>query len=750
MIRMQLRHPISIGGHWVSTLHKHELIKNKMKRFIIKEAITTLILLLGLTESYAQQYTLQDNDVTIIDGIITDCTYDFAIKNIEIPEILDNLEVIGIADGNYESGIFYNKGIERLILPNTLITIGDYAFENNIFLDSINLPQSLKKIGRSAFDHSGLRKIIFPNSLEKIGINAFAHSFHLNEISLPNNPLFKILEGGVFFDCDLSNVVIPNTVTIIEHGALDANDRLDSILLPTPAIPNNLGWIDSRGNKFSSNSYVDRLNTFYYLITPYTLTRDDVHIDENGHIRSCNLDDAFLKGKLLTIPESIDGQTILGIGDYWDDLNSAVFHNKGLSGVILPLNLEHIGRFAFHSNLLNTLSIPANVKYIDDGAFNYNFINDLSFDSENVLVNIGQKAFFNNELQSITLPKSLEYLGDGAFTQNNIEIKNGKPFAGLFYARYPNTTIIDSSTVVSFGSRAAQNLYFIPKSVKHISPYSFSGTRIDSLVLPEGIESVGYGAFRGVLTDTVVLPNSIQYIGSFAFGDVLSSANGSIRDIDWNDFSFKRLDSLLLPQAIKEGYQFTNWQNNKDSIVYHIKDFSSSYRANFSESGFKVSGSFSIPIHNLTFHITGDFEDYVYHSYLREYSLRFNEARSVKIKPNAYGYNFTPEYYLIENINSDINQLDFSVTPLNMVESKITTTPLCYPNPTSDFITIETTLSNIKTVHLYDIHGRHQAAEFENNETSLRLNLSHLPTGIYLINCEDVNGKINMVRVVRK
>src|SRR5690554_6243733 len=123
---------------------------------IFKQIILLSILVLGFISSFAQQYTLQDTDVTVVDGVITNCTYDFSIKNIKIPDTLNNQRIIGIMDGGYHDGSFYegvfnNKKIETLILPNTLEFIGDYAFQRNSFLDSIYLSSNLKRIGKEAF-----------------------------------------------------------------------------------------------------------------------------------------------------------------------------------------------------------------------------------------------------------------------------------------------------------------------------------------------------------------------------------------------------------------------------------------------------------------------------------------------------------------------------------------------------------------------------------------------------------------------
>lgn len=71
----------------------------------MKKLIFTLFFTLGSVYLFAQEYTLQNEDVTIVNGVITNCSYDFAIKNITIPENLDKQTIVGIDNGYYQNGV---------------------------------------------------------------------------------------------------------------------------------------------------------------------------------------------------------------------------------------------------------------------------------------------------------------------------------------------------------------------------------------------------------------------------------------------------------------------------------------------------------------------------------------------------------------------------------------------------------------------------------------------------------------------
>jgi len=118
-----------------------------------KITFSFLITLLTTLFAGAQSYTLTSDDVIATNGVIESCSYDFAITDIIIPEILDGQTVTGIADGpdNIMYGVFYSKGITSVQLPSTLEKIGKQAFILNNYLTNVTIPSSVTTIGDWAF-----------------------------------------------------------------------------------------------------------------------------------------------------------------------------------------------------------------------------------------------------------------------------------------------------------------------------------------------------------------------------------------------------------------------------------------------------------------------------------------------------------------------------------------------------------------------------------------------------------------------
>jgi uncharacterized protein YjdB len=71
-----------------------------------------------------------------------------------------------------------------------------------------------------------------------------------------------------------------------------------------------------------------------------------------------------------------------------------------------------------------------------------------------------------------------------------------------------------------------------------------------------------------------------------------------------------------------------------------------------------------------------------------------------------------------------------------------------YPNPTSGELTIENGELKIENVEVFDVIGRMYHVETL-RATSLQLDISHLPTGIYFVRIQTENGKIITRKVVK-
>ncbi len=232
------------------------------------------------------------------------------------------------------------KATGKIIIPNSVTTIRDYAFYSCSDLTSITIPNSVTKIGNSAFESCfSLTSINIPNSVTTIGNEAFEDCSSLSSITIPNS-ITKI-DTNAFNACSsLTSVTIPNSVTTIAKGAFNKCSSLTSV-----AIPNSVTTIESEAFK-SCTSLIS-------ITIPNSVTKID-----SGTFFNCS------SLTSVSIPNSI--KTI----NY-----RAFILCKSLTSITIPDGVTYIGNSAFAlCNNLTSVTIPKSVTTIEKWAF----INDTS------------------------------------------------------------------------------------------------------------------------------------------------------------------------------------------------------------------------------------------------------------------------------------------------------------------------------------------------------------------------------------
>lgn len=110
-------------------------------------------------------------------------------------------------------------GCQNTLIPNSVISIGSYAFDGCSGLTSLTIPNNVTSIGSSAFyGCSGLTSVTIPNSVTSIGSSAFAGCSSLTSVTIPHG--VTSIDNYTFSRCtSLNSVTIPNSVTSIRNNA---------------------------------------------------------------------------------------------------------------------------------------------------------------------------------------------------------------------------------------------------------------------------------------------------------------------------------------------------------------------------------------------------------------------------------------------------------------------------------------------------------------------------------------------------
>ena len=115
--------------------------------------------------------------------------------------------------------IEYTGSGGAVTIPNSVSSIGDYAFAWCNNLTSVTIGSSVTRIGEDAFrDCKNLTSVTIGNSVTSIGNYAFVSCSNLTSVTIPNS--VTSIGAGAFSDCNnLTGVTIPDSVTSIEFAA---------------------------------------------------------------------------------------------------------------------------------------------------------------------------------------------------------------------------------------------------------------------------------------------------------------------------------------------------------------------------------------------------------------------------------------------------------------------------------------------------------------------------------------------------
>jgi len=302
----------------------------------------------------------------------------------------------------YEYAFYCREDLAGVIIPDSVTSIGDYAFYSCSALETITFGENsqLLSIGNYAFPNcNSFTNIEIPDNVESIGSSAFANCDSLTNVEIPNS--VETIGGSAFYNCSALKTVTfgeNSQLTSIDNGVFSYCVNLTSI-----EIPDSVKIIGS-----SAFSYCSALET--------------VTFGENSQLSNLGFE-AFRGCKSLTsitIPNSV---TSIG--------NSAFRGCTSVTNVIVGDCVASIGNsaFAYCTNLISIEVDPNNSSYMSidgnlyskDGKTLIQYAigkSETDFIISEDVESIAISAFGGcTSLTSIKIPNSVTSIGDGALHQ---------------------------------------------------------------------------------------------------------------------------------------------------------------------------------------------------------------------------------------------------------------------------------------------------------------------------------------------
>ena len=254
------------------------------------------------------------------------------IENNKIPtRALFKVDRQVIDDPRAYQGVVYLP-IRHLILPEGIQEIGDFAF-SRMRLEQVNLPKSLRKLGRSCFSSChwlSTDPLIIPDGITSIPPQCFINCQCFKKLVLPST--LKTIEGAAFYNTRVEEANFPEELEYIKGLAFEGSDLKKAILPST----------------------LKDLSEFTFSMCPKL---QEIKIPEGvtkiplGFASWCHLLEE------VNIPKSV---TVIEVDAFGSDVK--------LKPIDLPEGLKRIEQDALWYCAIDSIVFPASLEYLGGGS----------------------------------------------------------------------------------------------------------------------------------------------------------------------------------------------------------------------------------------------------------------------------------------------------------------------------------------------------------------------------------------------
>ena len=458
-----------------------------------KQLITLAVALCFCTEATATEtnITFSDNYVKSLCVEHWDSDGDGELSTEEAASVTtlgtvfrENSDIVSFDELRYFTGLtsineyaFYKSRIQKLIFPESVTEIGEYAFSESGISGELIIPGTVKEIKNYAFySCRRLTSVVLEEGVETVGWHSF--SGPIGTLVLPASLVFmKSMAIDPYVNADPSSgIFMPEghlwvfvrgeTPAAIDDFAFYLLSESGHLVVPVGAL--EAYRTDSRWAHFTHYSTVGDVNV--------DGTLDDSDLSAIEEFISSGESEFNPLLSDVNFDGVTDEKDVEYLKNYIEKLASLIIF---ADSSVKSLCVEH-----WDSDGDGELSTEEAASVTTLGTVFRENSDIVSFDELRYftgLTSINEYAFYKSRIQKLIFPESVTEIGEYAFSESGI-----------------------SGELI------------IPGTVKEIKNYAFySCRRLTSVVLEEGVETVGWHSFSGPI-GTLVLPASLVFMKSMA------------------------------------------------------------------------------------------------------------------------------------------------------------------------------------------------------------------------------------------
>ncbi len=405
-------------------------------------------------------------------------------------------------------------GISAIAFPNSLLEIGEHAFEGCSNMSMVEFGNSLMTIGAHAFDGCSeiSPSIELPESLESIGAGAFKNCVKISSLTIP---------------------ISVNAVS----------DNADPVFSGCTALVTYTFIGSAPGIDYSESASSDN----YYGYAPWNLVANaNIGFTDTTYIGQYMFYGKSFSSTSLKLPDSL-----VEIGDYAFANTSRVASIYNPSGGVIA-GLTTIGAHAFENsdikffNSTTTVSL-ANITSVGESAFAGTRVVNVTVGTNSVPLTIGDRAFLEcPDLKTFTVNGQVTTLPYGVFRTTSTPDSFISPlttitapyvtnFLSNLSTNFPDLTTVDVSGTTNFGNNAGlfrdcTKLTTVQMNTSAANPYTlpaymFSGcTKLTTISLAKVNLTRGH-EFDGCTSLTTANLTSATTIADYSFAGCSRLAN---------------------------------------------------------------------------------------------------------------------------------------------------------------------------------------------------------------------------------